>query len=77
MGRYIAFNTWDMYAADELARIMMLDCPGGWSTETYGNYVSLFLSVFYQICRDLRELRHMVSGLHSEYHRVTVSKWLD
>lgn len=44
---------------DELRQIMLLDCPEGQSEAVYSNYVSLVLSVFYHVCRDLRELRHM------------------
>ncbi|KAK7101883.1 hypothetical protein V1264_020195 [Littorina saxatilis] len=47
------------FSQEELRRIMALDCPEGQSETLYSNYLSLFMSVFYQICRDLRELRHM------------------
>ncbi|XP_076448492.1 origin recognition complex subunit 5-like [Babylonia areolata] len=47
------------FSQDELKRIMLLDCPKDQSESLYMNYVSLFLSVFYYVCRDLRELRHM------------------
>ena len=45
---------------------MLLDCPDDCEA-AYSNYISLFLSVFYYVCRDLKELRHMVSLLqHTE-----------
>lgn len=47
------------YTQDELVRIIQLDCPADVAQDVYRNYVSLFLSVFYRVCRDLRELRHM------------------
>ncbi|KAK7499500.1 hypothetical protein BaRGS_00009152 [Batillaria attramentaria] len=47
------------YTQEELMQIMLLDCPSSQSEDLYRNYVSLFLSVFYRVCRDLRELRHM------------------
>ncbi|KAL8587138.1 hypothetical protein ACOMHN_026106 [Nucella lapillus] len=47
------------FSQDELKKIMLLDCPEGQEQGVYLNYISLFLSVFHHVCRDLRELRHM------------------
>ena len=51
------------YSKVELLQIMMLDCPADHPKEFYTAYCQLLLSVFYSVCRDLNELRHMVSEI--------------
>jgi len=43
--------------------ILLRDRPLGdrWPDNFYRSYVKLFLGIFYRACRDLNELRHMVS----------------
>lgn len=40
---------------------MTLDTPDGYSRAFYSSYVNLLLSIFHMACRDLSELRHLVS----------------
>lgn len=48
------------YSRKELLEIMCLDAPKEHPPEFYNGYCQLLLSVFYNVCRDLRELRHLV-----------------
>ena len=50
------------YSQNELIEIMSQDCPDGYTNDFYGTYCRLVVSVFYLACRDLSELRHLVSG---------------
>ena len=49
------------YSKMELLQIMAKDCPSSYPVEFYKAYCQLFMSVFYSVCRDLNELRHLVS----------------
>ena len=49
------------YSKVELLQIMAKDCPSSYPVEFYKAYCQLFTSVFYSVCRDLNELRHLVS----------------
>ena len=57
------------YSKSELLEIMSLDAPEEYAHEFYTGYCQLLLSVFYNACRNLRELRHLVSA------RYTVGKY--
>lgn len=46
--------------AVELQQILSQDRHPSFSAELYSFYVSVLLGVFYSVCRDLRELRHLV-----------------
>lgn len=50
------------YSKAELLQIMAIDCPASHPVEFYKAYCQLLTSVFYSVCRDLNELRHLVSG---------------
>ena len=50
------------YTRAELLEIMCLDAPAEHPKEFYTGYCQLLLSVFYNVCRDLKELRHLVSN---------------
>ena len=50
------------YSKVELLQIMAKDCPPSYPVEFYKAYCQLLTSVFYSVCRDLNELRHLVSG---------------
>ena len=52
------------YSKGDLATIMVRDCPEGMSEKSYQQYVKIVADVFCGVCRDLNELRHLVSGLH-------------
>ena len=49
------------YSKAELLQIMAKDCPLSYPMEFYKAYCQLLTSVFYSVCRDLNELRHLVS----------------
>lgn len=46
--------------AGELHQILSQDRHPSYSAEFYSSYVNILLGVFYSVCRDLRELRHLV-----------------
>ena len=43
---------------------MSHDCPTEYPEGFYNLYVSLVLSIFYYACRNLKELRHLVSKIN-------------
>ena len=49
------------YSKTELLQIMARDCPSSYPVEFFKAYCQLLMSVFYSVCRDLNELRHLVS----------------
>jgi len=52
-----------LYITAELIDIMMLDYPSEYDEDFYRMYLSLILSVFQMVCRNLKELHHLVSSL--------------
>ena len=42
--------------------ILSGDCPEEFPGDFYRNYLHLLLSVFHLVCRDVRELRHLVNN---------------
>lgn len=52
------------YSKAELLEIMTLDAPSEHPRQFYFGYCQLLLSVFYNVCRDLGELRHLVRSCH-------------
>ena len=51
------------YSKTELLQIMAKDCPSPYPVEFFKAYCQLLMSVFYSVCRDLNELRHLVSRI--------------
>ncbi|GAB1606625.1 origin recognition complex subunit 5-like [Argonauta hians] len=49
------------YSREEILEIMLLDYPKDYPKELYNSYINLVLSVFYYVCRDLKELRHLAA----------------
>nr|XP_002740279.1 PREDICTED: origin recognition complex subunit 5-like [Saccoglossus kowalevskii] len=47
------------YSKDEMLEIISHDCPSDYSPSFYISYVNLLMSIFYMVCRDLNELRHL------------------
>lgn len=47
------------YSKSELLQIMARDSPSSYPVEFFKAYCQLLLSVFYSVCRDLNELRHL------------------
>ncbi|KAL9961950.1 hypothetical protein ACROYT_G030994 [Oculina patagonica] len=47
------------YSKTELLQIMARDCPSEYPVEFFKAYCQLLMSVFYSVCRDLNELRHL------------------
>jgi hypothetical protein len=52
-----------MLPTDELVEMLSRDIPPGdrWPNDFYCSYVKLFVGMFHRACRDLNELRYMVS----------------
>lgn len=55
------------YSKGELVQIMSEDCPSEYPADFYNLYVNLVLSIFYYACRNLKELRHLVSINFGKY----------
>ncbi|KAI1888401.1 hypothetical protein AGOR_G00184770 [Albula goreensis] len=49
------------YSKVELQEILAQDCHPSYSPELYSSYINILLGVFYSVCRDLRELRHLAA----------------
>jgi len=47
------------YSKTELLQIMAIDCPASYPVEFFKAYCQLLMSVFYSVCKDLNELRHL------------------
>uniref|UniRef100_A0A671MV79 Uncharacterized protein n=1 Tax=Sinocyclocheilus anshuiensis TaxID=1608454 RepID=A0A671MV79_9TELE len=43
-----------------LAQILSRDHHPSYTPELYASYINILLGVFFSVCRDLRELRHLV-----------------
>jgi len=48
---------------EELLEIMSSDAPHSCARDVYQNYIKLLLSVFYVVCQNLSELRHLVRAV--------------
>uniref|UniRef100_A0A8C7X2H1 Origin recognition complex subunit 5 n=1 Tax=Oryzias sinensis TaxID=183150 RepID=A0A8C7X2H1_9TELE len=55
------------YSKVELQQILSQDRHPSYSAELYSFYVSILLGVFYSVCRDLRELRHLAALNFSKF----------
>uniref|UniRef100_A0A8C9RP97 Origin recognition complex subunit 5 n=1 Tax=Scleropages formosus TaxID=113540 RepID=A0A8C9RP97_SCLFO len=49
------------YSKGRLQQILAQDSCPSYSPELYSSYISILLGVFYSVCRDLRELRHLAA----------------
>ncbi|KAJ8391091.1 hypothetical protein AAFF_G00097120 [Aldrovandia affinis] len=49
------------YSKAELQEILAQDSHPSYSPELYSSYINILLGVFYSVCRDLRELRHLAA----------------
>ncbi|KAM4705544.1 origin recognition complex subunit 5 [Rhinophrynus dorsalis] len=49
------------YSKAELQRILSSDYPQDYSAEFYASYINILLGVFYTVCRDIKELRHLAA----------------
>lgn len=49
------------YTKAELLQILSTDSHPSYSPELYTSYINILLGVFYSVCRDLRELRHLAA----------------
>jgi origin recognition complex subunit 5 len=55
------------YTKDELLEIISHDAPSSCSSEAYRGYTNLLLSVFYVVCHNLSELRHLAAVNFAKY----------
>uniref|UniRef100_A0A3Q2DE36 Origin recognition complex subunit 5 n=1 Tax=Cyprinodon variegatus TaxID=28743 RepID=A0A3Q2DE36_CYPVA len=55
------------YSKGELQQILSKDCHPSYSAEFYSSYINILLGVFYTVCRDLRELRHLAALNFSKF----------
>uniref|UniRef100_A0A3Q2SYF1 Origin recognition complex subunit 5 n=1 Tax=Fundulus heteroclitus TaxID=8078 RepID=A0A3Q2SYF1_FUNHE len=55
------------YSKGELQQILSKDRHPSYSAEFYSSYVHILLGVFYAVCRDLRELRHLAALNFSKF----------
>ncbi|XP_033845426.1 origin recognition complex subunit 5 [Periophthalmus magnuspinnatus] len=55
------------YSKGELQQILSKDKHPLYSAEFYSSYINILLGVFYSVCRDLRELRHLAALNFSKF----------
>ncbi|KAM9705687.1 origin recognition complex subunit 5 isoform 1-T1 [Menidia menidia] len=55
------------YSKGELQQILSHDAHPSYSAEFYSSYINILLGVFYSVCRDLRELRHLAALNFSKF----------
>ncbi|KAM3587711.1 uncharacterized protein V6R79_012527 [Siganus canaliculatus] len=55
------------YSKAELQQILAQDKHPSYSAEFYSSYIQILLGVFYSVCRDLRELRHLAALNFSKF----------
>ncbi|XP_061570369.1 origin recognition complex subunit 5 [Cololabis saira] len=55
------------YSKGELQQILCQDRHPSYSAEFYSSYINILLGVFYSVCRDLRELRHLAALNFSKF----------
>lgn len=55
------------YSKGELQQILSQDRHPSYSAELYSSYINILLGVFYSVCRDLRELRHLAAINFSKF----------
>ncbi|XP_056133742.1 origin recognition complex subunit 5 [Lampris incognitus] len=55
------------YSKDELQQILSEDSHPSYSADLYSDYINILLGVFYSVCRDLRELRHLAALNFSKF----------
>uniref|UniRef100_A0A3P8V6K4 Origin recognition complex subunit 5 n=1 Tax=Cynoglossus semilaevis TaxID=244447 RepID=A0A3P8V6K4_CYNSE len=53
------------YSKGDLHQILSQDSHPKYSDDFYSSYINILLGVFYTVCRDLRELRHLVRHTHT------------
>ncbi|XP_078409344.1 origin recognition complex subunit 5 isoform X1 [Cetorhinus maximus] len=49
------------YSKADLQKILSHDHPPEFSADFYASYINILLGVFYTVCRDLKELRHLAA----------------
>uniref|UniRef100_A0A8D2ZRA3 Origin recognition complex subunit 5 n=1 Tax=Scophthalmus maximus TaxID=52904 RepID=A0A8D2ZRA3_SCOMX len=55
------------YSKGELQQILSQDRHPSYSADFYSSYINILLGVFYSVCRDLRELRHLAALNFSKF----------
>uniref|UniRef100_A0A8C4HNG3 Origin recognition complex subunit 5 n=1 Tax=Dicentrarchus labrax TaxID=13489 RepID=A0A8C4HNG3_DICLA len=55
------------YSKGELQQILSQDRHPSYTAEFYSSYINILLGVFYSVCRDLRELRHLAALNFSKF----------
>ncbi|XP_037316161.2 origin recognition complex subunit 5 [Pungitius pungitius] len=55
------------YSKGELQQVLSRDKHPSYSAEFYSSYINILLGVFYSVCRDLRELRHLAALNFSKF----------
>ncbi|XP_061523182.1 origin recognition complex subunit 5 isoform X2 [Phycodurus eques] len=55
------------YSKAELHQILTRDRHPSYSADLYSSYIHILLGVFYAVCRDLRELRHLAALNFSKF----------
>ncbi|KAF7693772.1 origin recognition complex subunit 5 [Silurus meridionalis] len=55
------------YTKAELLHILSRDTHPSYTPELYMSYINILLGVFYSVCRDLRELRHLAALNFSKF----------
>ncbi|KAJ3184516.1 Origin recognition complex subunit 5 [Geranomyces variabilis] len=56
-----------MYTREEVLQIIAQDCPSDEEPEFFTGFIAMLYEVFVHPCKDMRELRHLVSLLFPKY----------
>ncbi|XP_064417512.1 origin recognition complex subunit 5 isoform X3 [Latimeria chalumnae] len=59
------------YSKVDLQKILSHDHPPEYSADFYATYINILLGVFYTVCRDLKELRHLGGKLSLCLHSLS------
>ncbi|XP_075684404.1 origin recognition complex subunit 5 isoform X2 [Rhinoderma darwinii] len=60
------------YSKADLQKILSSDHPEEYSPEFYALYINILLGVFYTVCRDIKELRHLAALNFSKFCKPVV-----
>ncbi|XP_073439972.1 origin recognition complex subunit 5 isoform X2 [Dendrobates tinctorius] len=60
------------YSKAEMQKILSSNHPEEYASEFYASYINILLGVFYTVCRDIKELRHLAALNFAKYSEPVV-----
>lgn len=55
------------YNKDQLMKLLLLEKPDGHPVDFYENFLNAFVGTLYNVCRDLREMKNLISNVFPKY----------